>query len=680
MILYLEITILCQVKKAPCLSKLFTLSFQAWLLPKYNLSRKITQKSIEDTVVEVETEKGEEKSAKEPETHQFRFSKPKTNIFDGVSSILVDLSRGSPSSCASILEKMAAEPESLAPLLKALFEEISKSTDENCLNIAETFTMKLLKRPRNSVWQSCCGTILKSCHESLKDKINAELETAISEVSRLDELLVLTEIRLYDSRAENVAVLPQIGSNLARVISSSWDFDDSALSYLINSAYSNLPDTFEVVIRCFVYELLKFFHTDISTMSYACCMRVFEKLKILSHQTIDENDDEELFTLDENVLGFLGAVFDDLVIAFNMKKNISTKISPLVKIFGRLYDCAQNDLNDLDLCAKDLLLLVLIEKGLAILSVQPTETTKQISMLVRDYFQPFQNYSVHSLEAFKGIRLSNESSAEILSYFIFEINSSSASEQSSLKYLKNTDGEYFGRSEDELDIRVSEVLTSETVDNLQETIAVLGKLSEDPSRLIGVLAQIIENGIENWNCKEWRNLAILMDATVKYGRSDLLSEQWDFILCNITGWLENISSLERMDLDAFCLLHETLSVLDTLTEFFNSPGALADPSLPADMLDTWKEFFNPHISGSILSIFFNLVAAKDSFPELLIYSVMQSLSKNISKIGLDELQQFRTTLKLSVEYSDVLPDKINSLVNHSFTFLTDDNQFIAMTG
>ena len=135
-----------------------------------------------------------------------------------------------------------------------------------------------------------------------------------------------------------------------------------------------------------------------------------------------------------------------------------------------------------------------------------------------------------------------------------------------------------------------------------------------------------------------------------------------------------------IDLDAFCLLHETLSVLDTLTEFFNSPGALADPSLPADMLDTWNEFFNPQISGSILSIFFNLVAGKDSFPELLIYSVMQSISKSISKIGLDELQQFRTTLKLSVEYSDVLPDEINSLVNHSFKFLTDDNQFIALTG
>jgi len=652
----------------------------AWLLPKYNISRKIAEESVEDTVVEVATEKGEEESAKEPETHQFRFSKPKTSIFDGVSSILVDLSRGSPSSCASILEKMAAEPESLAPLLKALFEEISKSTDENCLNIAESFTMKLLKRPRISVWQNCCGTILKFCHPSLKNKMNSFLERTISEVSRLDEIVILTEIRLYDPRAENVTVLPQIGSNLARVISLNWDFEDSALSYLINTAYSKLPDTFEVVIRCFVYELLKFFHTDISTMSYACCMRVFEKLKILSHQTIDENDDEELFTVDENVLGFLRAVFDDLVIAFNMKNNISNKISPLVKIFGRLYDCEQNDVNELDLCAKDLLLLVLIEKGLAILSLQQTETTKEISYLVRDYFHPFHDYSVHSLEAFKGIRLSNESSVEILSYFIFEINSSSNLDQSSPKFLKKSDGEYFGRSEDELDIRVSEVLTSENSDNLQETIAVLGKLSEEPSRLIGVLAQIIENGIENWKCKDQRNLAILMDATVKYGRSDLLSEQWDFILCNITSWLENINSLDKMDLDAFCLLHETLSVLETLTEFFNSPGALADPSLPADMIDTWKEFFNPQISGSILSIFFKLVAAKESFSELLLYSVIQSLSRSISKIGLDELQQFQTTLILSVDYSDVLTDEINSLVNHSFKCLTDDNLFIALTG
>ena len=128
--------------------------------------------------------------------------------------------------------------------------------------------MKLLKRQRNSVWHSCCGTILKSCHTSLKDKINTELENMISEVSRLDELVILTEIRLYDPRAENVAVLPQIGSNLARVISLTWDFEDCALSTLINTAYSKLPDTFEVVIRCFVYELLKFFHTDISTMSY----------------------------------------------------------------------------------------------------------------------------------------------------------------------------------------------------------------------------------------------------------------------------------------------------------------------------------------------------------------------------------------------------------------------------
>ena len=640
----------------------------SWLLPKYNLSRKIAEKTAKETIVEVAAEKGEEAAAEEPETHQFRFSKPKTSIFDGVSSILLDLSRGSASSCASILEEMAAEPESLEPLLRVLFDEISKATgDQKSQSIAESFTMKLFQRPRGGVWQKCCGTILKYSHENLKDKLNSELEHALSEVSKLEELVMLTEIRLYDPRADNVAVLPQIGSNLARVISITWDFEEAGLSNLINTAHSKLPETFEVVIKCFVYELLKFFHTDVSTISYACCMRVFEQLKFLSHQTLDENDDEELFTVDENVLGFLRAVFDDLTIAFNMKNNISTKIAPLSKISGCLYQCPDENF---DLCAKDLLLLLLIEKGLAILSLQPTQLTIEISSLVRDYLKPFNNFSVQSLDAFKAIRLSNESSVEILSYFIYEINSSRSTAESEVsKFIKNTGGECFGSTEDELDIRVSEVLTAENLeqDSVQESIAVIGRLSDDPSRIIGVLAQVVENGIENWKIKQQRNLAMLLNAAVKFARSNLTNEQWDFVFCNITSWLENISSMEdSFGIDALCLLNEVLGVLATLTEFFNSPGALADPSLPADMLDTWKEFFVPQISGSILTIFFKLVSNKNDFPEVLLYSIIKSLSDSISKIGLDELQNFEPTLKLSVDHSDVLPDEINSLINHSF--------------
>ena len=75
-----------------------------------------------------------------------------------------------------------------------------------------------------------------------------------------------------------------------------------------------------------------------------------------------------------------------------------------------------------------------------------------------------------------------------------------------------------------------------------------------------------------------------------------------------------------------------------------------------------------------------MISNRKDFPQVLLYSIMKSLSDSISKIGLDELQNFEPTLKLSVDYSDVLPDEINSLINHSFKFITDDNLFIALTG
>ena len=137
---------------------------------------------------------------------------------------------------------------------------------------------------------------------------------------------------------------------------------------------------------------------------------------------------------------------------------------------------------------------------------------------------------------------------------------------------------------------------------MKESIAVIRRLSEDPSRIIGVLAQVIENGNENWKLEQQRNLALLLNAAFKFARSDLINEQWDFVLCNITSWLEISSIEDSFGIDALCLLNEILGIL-ALSEFFNSLGALANPCLPANMLDTWKDFFVPQISGSILTIF-----------------------------------------------------------------------------
>lgn len=87
----------------------------------------------------------------------------------------------------------------------------------------------------------------------------------------------------------------------------------------------------------------------------------------------------------------------------------------------------------------------------------------------------------------------------------------------------------------------------------------------------------------------------------------------------------------------------------------------------------------PEITNRVLRIFLNLTGTETDRSPLIQTEMVSAVAPAMITIGLDEILAFDVPLKLSVELSAILSDKVNSLCNHFFNRLRKRSEMISFS-
>ena len=179
--------------------------------------------------------------------------------------------------------------------------------------------------------------------------------------------------------------------------------------------------------------------------------------------------------------------------------------------------------------------------------------------------------------AWQSVELSEIGDRQTLGFLIFEYFVEAAPDNFGSEMIEKSENLIESIPNDErFEILISEILNDQ---NIYNNCFQLGNC-QDPSLLIGALAQIIEIGAGELTISEKANLCPLLTRIVKIGTSELIESQWDFITCSLTEWLETAcENLENENTAAnSCLLTGCMRLLEALSKFFTSPSTIVDPS------------------------------------------------------------------------------------------------------
>lgn len=658
-------TKLCALDESLPSSERNEILMQKWLLPKLARTLNLKTSPTEQLCVTPPTE---DTTVEEPTTHNFRLDrKTDEDVLASISSILLYVANDSAKSCANILNIVPDQPAALLPILTFITNQIKESKDEECTKILISYYTRLVNYKSHPDYHRCIALLLKSSPIVLQNQICTDIGQQLNSIDDFTEFVILVNLRMQLPDTSVELTLNDIGRSWARLIiqTDGWIIDDRT-DDLLQLICTQLPNTFNIVFDSLVKQLLTAFQQCISTDSFAALLDLFGRFR-------------SAFTTDDvSQLQFLTDVFDELIDSQFDTATVMRGLHSLLIVAGKCF-CFE-EIDEYSFSTNWFFTALLIDKICSVLLIVKSVKIESAVNLNRKLLSFACGQFAYTKEAWEHVQLSSIESRQNLGYLVFENFIQEADTgvcSTSNLILSNKEFQSEQPNETMFQLITSEILNESNITSNCYQLA----QSTDSSLLIGAIAQIMEVGISTFSKADRVNFCPLISTVLTHAPSELNEPQWDFIICNVTDWLDSVNQSITDgggNIHDWALLAGTVRVLNNIIRFLNSPGALVDPSLPPNLLDTWKEFFLPEITQRLFRIYLFLSDVDFAGQTLIQFEIFNAMEPALARIGLDELLTFDIPLKLSIELSADLPDNINSLCNHLYTRLSNENMSISL--
>uniref|UniRef100_A0A672HLM2 E3 ubiquitin-protein ligase listerin n=1 Tax=Salarias fasciatus TaxID=181472 RepID=A0A672HLM2_SALFA len=136
--------------------------------------------------------------------------------------------------------------------------------------------------------------------------------------------------------------------------------------------------------------------------------------------------------------------------------------------------------------------------------------------------------------------------------------------------------------------------------------------------------------------------------------------QWDFLLCSMLAWLENVSSLWNPWVQLFVC--ENAALIVRLSQFFSSPPPDVLEKLPSELTAEWTDFFVQGIYSLLLPL---PVAITGESPDDPVFplAVLESLGGALTYVPVQQLSQNSLPPRFIADQKTNLPQPLQTLLN-----------------
>ena len=574
-------------------------------------------------------------------------------ILSSVTDMIFYLASGNASSCTKLL-KISTDPEKIVPLLPFICRKIKEIDDEEANQ-----TLKYYYSQCSLLNQShIVAILLQNGPRALVENICGDISVHFEEAQDLVTLIKLVKLRfsMAIDVAEHIPVgLNKLGKSWARLV-----FNGGQPNEAGTDATQNIIDIISsffpiAIFANFIQSILDLFtEHDLTTVTFA---KIIEYLTMIKQACIENDEDTE----NSQFIQMIHNLFEHKLNSFgeNCEKS---RISFLRQMIG--VDAAdQTLLSSSDCNFFNQYLLKLIVFNLLTINEMTSKMKESISKS-KSQLMPFSSYVVSEKRGWQSVELGPNRLSETFGFLVFEFSKIE---------IESSQGDG-----DDFHILISEILTETEIPIHSKYFKITE--SYDESLLIGALEQLRIIGVGDFMPDSSRdylaaraNFCKLFQSCILHASGELNSDQWDFILCNTVEWLNDIAEAtdDKITADHLVLMNASLRLLKSVGQFLNSPSARTDPSLPADLLTTWTEFFMPEIAKNVFTL---IIKFKDE-DELLENLTWMNIYDVTAFIGLDSLLKMEVPLSLSLDLK--CSDNVNSLFNHFYKNLKSSSQINA---
>uniref|UniRef100_A0A7N8XDU9 E3 ubiquitin-protein ligase listerin n=1 Tax=Mastacembelus armatus TaxID=205130 RepID=A0A7N8XDU9_9TELE len=142
------------------------------------------------------------------------------------------------------------------------------------------------------------------------------------------------------------------------------------------------------------------------------------------------------------------------------------------------------------------------------------------------------------------------------------------------------------------------------------------------------------------------------------------NNQWDFLLCSMLAWLENVSSLWNPWVQLFVCENTVLIV--KLNQFFASPSPDILEKLPAELMSEWTGFFVEGIYNLLLPLPVS-ITGEYAFTEpddpVFPLAVLRSVGVALTYVPVQQLTQNSLPPRFIADQKTNLPEPLQTLLN-----------------